>query len=335
MIFEGQPIGIEADLKSNYLNLDQLFAIGFGSSQGDNEYAFNIPSSLLLNFNCDVGSSQYRRFRGQSIKGNLLVKDGVAVGRDIGLRTMGGKLKLSGIVDAKNSKAIDIVTTLQLSEINIDSIFYVFENFGQQFIQDKHLKGKTTADVSLEMVLNEKLKLFPETLIADISTVIKNGELNYFEPMQRLRKYLDDDGLDHLRFADLKNDIHIEKKTVYIPQMIVQSNVTTIQISGTHTFDQQIDYRVITPLVSKKKINLEEAGNAIETLEGQTKLFLKIVGTTADYKVIYDTEAVKKKIVADLKKEVEELKDAFKNKGLKKKKTLELSTEEFDWDNNQ
>jgi hypothetical protein len=42
---------------------------------------------------------------------------------------------------------------------------------------------------------------------------------------------------------------------------------------------------------------------------------------------------VKKKIVADLKKEVQELKDAFKNKGKQKKKDLELSTEEFDWDN--
>jgi hypothetical protein len=46
---------------------------------------------------------------------------------------------------------------------------------------------------------------------------------------------------------------------------------------------------------------------------------------------LYDTEAVKKKIIADLKKEVQELKDIFKNK--KKKKDIELSTEEFDWDN--
>jgi hypothetical protein len=197
------------------------------------------------------------------------------------------------------------------------------------------LKGKATADINLEMVLNEKLHLFPETLIADISTVIKNGELNNFEPMQRLKKYLDDEGLHQLKFADLKNDIHIENKTVYIPQMIVRSNVTTIQISGTHTFDQQIDYRVITPLVNKKKIDIEEAGNAIENLDGQAKLFLKIIGTTDDYRVIYDTEAVKKKIVSDLKKEVQELKDAFKNKGIKKKKALELSTEEFDWDDNQ
>jgi hypothetical protein len=63
------------------------------------------------------------------------------------------------------------------------------------------------------------------------------------------------------------------------------------------------------------------------------KLYLKITGTTDDYRVQYDTEAVKKKIVSDLKKEVQELKDAFKNKGKKKQKELELSTEEFDWDN--
>jgi hypothetical protein len=56
------------------------------------------------------------------------------------------------------------------------------------------------------------------------------------------------------------------------------------------------------------------------------------VGTTDDYKIIYDTESVKKKIASDLKKEVKELKDAFKNKGTKEKKELELEEEEyFDW----
>jgi hypothetical protein len=122
LLFENQPIGIEADLKSKFLNLDQLFAIGFGSSTSDQEYAFNISNNLQLNFNCDVASTQYKRFRGKLVRGNLLVKGKVAVGRDISLKTMGGKLKLSAIVDAKNSRAIDIVSTLQLTDINIDSV---------------------------------------------------------------------------------------------------------------------------------------------------------------------------------------------------------------------
>ncbi|MGB4974804.1 MAG: AsmA-like C-terminal region-containing protein, partial [Cyclobacteriaceae bacterium] len=139
--------------------------------------------------------------------------------------------------------------------------------------------------------------------------------------------------LNRLRFADLKNDIHIENKIVYIPQMEVSSNVTTIQISGTHTFDQRIDYRVIAPLRSKKKIDPDEAFGAIEeTNTGSTKIFLKIVGTTDNYSVIYDKEAVKKKIVSDLKKEVVELKEAFKLKGKIKKKEIELKEDDyFDW----
>jgi hypothetical protein len=152
--------------------------------------------------------------------------------------------------------------------------------------------------------------------------------------MQKLNKYLDDDGLHKLRFADLKNDIHIENKTVYIPQMAVRSNVTTIQISGTHGFDQQIDYRLIAPLRSRVNAT-PEAEESIEEQGGQLKVYLKITGTTDDYRVQYDTEDVKKKIVSDLKKEVQELKDAFKTKGKKKKKELELEKDDyFDWEDN-
>ncbi|MBL7875206.1 MAG: hypothetical protein JNL53_06050, partial [Cyclobacteriaceae bacterium] len=41
LLFENQPIGIETDLKSNFLDLDQLFAIGFGEEESEN-YQFSI-----------------------------------------------------------------------------------------------------------------------------------------------------------------------------------------------------------------------------------------------------------------------------------------------------
>jgi hypothetical protein len=47
--------------------------------------------------------------------------------------------------------------------------------------------------------------------------------------------------------------------------------------------------------------------------------------------VQYDTDAVKRKIASDLKKEVQELKDLFRKK--QRKKEAELSKEEFDWEN--
>lgn len=333
LLFENQPIGIEADLKSAFIDLDQLFHLGYGDRQSE-DYEFGLSPNLHLNFNCDVQSLHYKKFKPRHLKGNLLIKNQMAVSRDISVNALGGSMTLNGILDAKNSKAVDVVSSFKLNGIHIDSLFYLFDNFDQDFIQDKHLKGQAMADVSLEMTLNEKLILFPETLIADVAATIRNGELNHFEPLQALNKYLDDEGLSKLRFADLKNDIHIENKTVYIPQMEIRSNVTTIQLSGTHAFDQRIDYRVVAPLRNRKKIDPDEAFGAIEEdSKGQAKIFLKITGTTDDYDVSLDKAAVKQKIASDLKKEVKELKDAFRLKGKKKKKELELSDEEFDWEN--
>ncbi len=336
LLFENQPIGIETDLKSNFLDVDQLFSIGFGQ-KGSGDFNFHISPHLHLNFNCDIKSLKYKRFRPRDVVGDLLVKNQMAVSRNIRMKTLGGELSLNSIVNAKDAKAIEVVSAFKLQGIQIDSLFYVFENFGQNFIQDKHLKGKAFADVSMEMTLNEKLKLYPETLITDITVSVKNGELNNFEPMQKLNKYLDDEGLNHLRFGDLKNEVHIEKRMIYLPQMEVSTNVTVIQLSGTHSFDQKIDYRVIAPLRNRKKIDPDEAFGAIEEDNvGKPKVFLKITGSSENYAVSYDRTAVKKKIVSDLKKEVKELRDAFKAKGKQKKKELELEKDEyFDWEDNR
>lgn len=337
LLFENQPIGIETDLKAKYIDLNQLFALGYGDSNSEDDkddFTFSLSKNVNLNFNCDIKSLRYKRFHGKLIQGDLLVKNQMAVSRNLSLKTMGGDLSLSGIVDAKNNKAIDVVSSLRLNGIQVDSVFYVFENFRQTFIQDKHLKGRATADVNLEMTLNQHLRLFPETLISDIGISISKGELNNFEPLKKLERYVGDEGLDKLRFSELKNDIHIENKQIYLPQMEVRSNITNIRISGTHTFDQRIDYRLITPLRRKRIVEAAAEGAMEEDNQGNSRLFLKIVGTTDDYRILYDTDAVKKKIVSDLKQEVQELKDAFRSKGKKKEKEqeAELSKEEyFDW----
>lgn len=337
ILFDNQPIGIETDLRSAHLDLEELLNLGFGDEEPseNEEFTFSISPNVYLNFNCDIGHLSYKKFHAVNLKGDLLVKNEIAVSRKLAFESMGGALTLSGILDAKNRKAIDLVTTAHLDKVNVDSAFYVFENFQQTFIRDTHLKGKATADVNMEMTLNEHLRLFPETLIADIGISIVEGQLNNFDPIRKLNKYVEDETLSRLRFGELHNDIHIENKTIYIPEMQIRSNATQLALSGTHTFDQVIDYKVVTPLRRKNVVDVNAEEATEKGMDGQTKLFLKITGTTDDYKVAYDTEAVKKKLVTDFKKEVQELRDAFRSKGKKKEKEVEVSKDEyFEWDNN-
>src|SRR5436853_7478919 len=97
LIFENQPVGIEADLKSNFVDVDQLFEIGFGTDE-KGPYKFSISNNLNLNFTYHIKSMRYKHFHPTSVKGDLLVKGQVAVARNMHLQAMGGSIELSGIV---------------------------------------------------------------------------------------------------------------------------------------------------------------------------------------------------------------------------------------------
>jgi len=183
------------------------------------------------------------------------------------------------------------------------------------------------------MRFNKNLKWYPNSLIADVETSIVNGELNNFEPMQRVAKYVRRESLDHLRFSEIKNNIHIEDQIIMIPPMEVSSNVRTIQLQGTHTFGQLIKYDLKLPIRNHDEVDKDAAFGAIEVQDnGYSNLFLSILGSTSEYQVIYDKRAVASKIKMDIKKEGKELKEIMNNKG-KQKQSVELNEDEyFDFD---
>jgi hypothetical protein len=98
--------------------------------------------------------------------------------------------------------------------------------------------------------------------------------------------------------------------------MEIKSNVSNISVLGTHSFNQEMDYKLAVPLKNfKKKQDKDEAFGAIEEdNKGNSILFLTVKGTTSNYKIAYDTKRTGKKIKEDLKKEKKELEQLFKKK---------------------
>src|SRR5690606_33972046 len=93
LLFENQPVGIESDLKSDYLDVNQLLRIGYaseGEGNGTTDYEFDISKNVFLNFNCDVKQLVYRRSVGHDDTGDLLVKNKGAVSRKLTAQSMLG-----------------------------------------------------------------------------------------------------------------------------------------------------------------------------------------------------------------------------------------------------
>jgi len=329
---------VEADLRSEFLDFDELLKSNFAAldtvhNKGENKYRFNISRDLMLDFNCNIKNLKFKRFRGKNIRGNLKVEDQIAVMENVRCTAMGGKFMLSGSVNSRAKGLVEVLSEASLSGIYLDSIFYVFKNFDQTWLRDENLKGRIFADINTYMLFDNYLRFNTQAFRADINASIEQGELLNFEPMQRLSKYVEEESLSHLRFSDLRNNIKIENRTIYLPKMAVASNITNIDISGTHTFDQEIDYHLSVPLSSFLRVG-KLKDSEMQPRESGSKLMLKITGTTDDYDIAYDTKAVSNKIRKDIRKEGRELKETFKNKGQEKEDNIILDEEEyFEFDN--
>jgi len=192
------------------------------------------------------------------------------------------------------------------------------------------------------MNLDRNLQVRYPSLTSEIYATLQEGELNNFEPMQRIARFVDEEQLDHLRFDDIRNYIRIQDQQIHVPKMVVHSNLSDITVGGTHTFDNQIDYHFDVPM---RSIHLRSAkareraarrkkyfGEVVSDNAAPTKLFLKAQGTVEDYKISYDIPAAKTQFKENLAEEKKELKEVIKNKRKKRNYQVEVSDEYLEFD---
>ncbi len=327
VLFPNQGMNVKASFRSSLLDLDELLSANAGTQKAgaEEEYRFLLPQQLAFELDCHVRNIKFRRFSGKNIGGQLALKNKVAHFRGVSMQAMGGQVKFAGTLDARQQEAIEIQTKASMNRLYIDSTFYAFENFEQTFLQDKHLKGQFTADMDAFLVLNSKLEPDARRLLANINGTIYNGELNNFEPMQALSRFIDRKELANMRFSELKNSLQIENRKITIPEMEIRSNVATIYVMGTHTFDQHMDYSLRIPLSNLRraqydKVDVYEA--AEQDAAGGMNLLLTLKGTSDDFKIAYDKQKAKEKIKEGLVREKNEILNIFKSKETRRQEEI-------------
>ncbi|MDJ1471325.1 AsmA family protein [Xanthocytophaga flava] len=299
LLLDDQALRIVADLQSGLLNLDELLAENPTKvAQSTTQYRFRLSRQLDLALTYQVNKMHLRRFQAQNIQGDLDVHDGVARSKGIQLQLADGTMNLSIGMDAREPEQVQLSTNAELNNIQIDKVFYMFEDFGQDFIRSQHVHGKVNAHIQTYLVLNEHLISDNKKLVAEAFTTIRDGQLVNFEPMQKLSRFIKASELANLRFGEMQNNIHIEKGNVFIPLMEINSNIATISVQGTHSFDNVMDYHLRIPLKTffQKRKTVETSSQT----SGGTNLFLRINGTADNYKIGYDSKAMRDKMKVDM-----------------------------------
>jgi len=308
-------LGLEINLKSQFLDLDELLlasqqpekTVAAATQAGANQnYLLAVAPGLHLYAEVDIKQLRFRRFTPRAITGQLQVAQQQVDIDNFRFREAGGQFLVSGTLNAQPA-LMPTTCTYSLERVQVDSLFYVLEDFNQTTLRHTQLQGRLTTDGNASFLLNRGLEIQPASVVAAAKVKIVDGVLLYFEPAQALGRFIDKEELKQLRFSAIENTITIEGQTVTIPEMDIRSNLLRCYVSGTHTFAQDLDYHLRIPTHFFRKNSLTSVSQ-----DAGGNLLLTLRGRVPNVKVGYDFAALKSKLTNTLQEEKENFKNLFK-----------------------
>jgi hypothetical protein len=228
---------------------------------------------------------------------------------------MQGSIESKGMIDGSSENKLLISGEATVKNVNVQQVFTQMNNFGQASITDRNLSGMLDGSVQFAGIWKSDLSPLLPSLYALADLQIAQGRLINFEPMQALSRFVNVEDLADIRFSNLKNTIEIKGSRITFPQMEINSNALNLKVSGSHGFDNTMNYHLqilLSDLLSKKarakKENLE-FGEISDDGEGKTTLFILVSGHIDDPKFSYDRKGVTQKLKQDIKQEKQQLKE--------------------------
>jgi hypothetical protein len=294
-------MAINGRLHSKNLNIDNYIPPPLaGHTSGGVAEPLWFPSNLELNLDFVIDHLTFRNFSSTGFTGKLSYKPRMMVLNAVEFSSMEGAVSGNGVIVQRMNGDFMVQSQLTMNDLDMQKMFLSFNNFGQTFIDGGNLNGRLTGTLGFISEWNPYLRLIDEKIVADSKVEITSGELINFEPMLGLARFIEISELRHIRFSKLNNEVYIRNGVVTIPYMDINSSAFNISGSGKHRFDGYFDYRLrvlLSDVLYGRAKNAKPENQEFGVIEddglGRTSLYLLVSGTSDDYKVSYDTRAVR------------------------------------------
>jgi len=313
LLLDNQQLNVKASLSSDFIDLDEFF-INSPSDNDSNAVSFTSHHQFALDLN--IAQLKFRKFQATNITGDVVLGDAQLISSGLIFGTCGGEIKLGGSINGQTAENLKINCNAQIRNVNISMLFQQMGNFGQTTLIDKNLKGSLSAKVEMQSVWDRQLNLDEGSVVAKSDISIENGELIQFKPMLALAKYLKGSDLETIKFSNLTNSIEIRDRKIIIPVMDIRSSALDLTASGTHTFDNMVDYKLglyLSQFVGKKVKQMNtEFGTIEDDGLGRPRIYLSMKGPASDPKFTWDRKGTEQKISDEIRKERNTIRDLLR-----------------------
>ncbi len=319
ILLKEHKLAVTGVIASSKIDWDELS----GSSSGSGEYNFQLPGFLdIYRLHMNVKDFTFGKFAASNFSADLRMSNKVLTANNILMQSMKGVVSGQGSINAASPAHSLIQCKATFSKVNLRSLFYEFNNFGNTDLTSDNLDGSVTADVVYASTMFPNLEMDLSSVKAHADIRVDNGRLVNYEPMKGLSKFLRVEDLADIRFETLQNQVDIANQIIYIPDMKIRSSAIDLNLMGTHTFNNEIEYHfgiALADLIAAKfhrknpgYNRQSEFGPVEDDGRGRTMIYVSMTGTVDNPEFSYDKRAVKEKLANEIRNQKSELKEAFR-----------------------
>lgn len=245
-------------------------------------------SSVDLQINAD--RLLYKKFDASNVAANLQLTERLVALKNVLVQHAGGSLTLNGSMK-EEALHNSIALTSKMDNVNITKTLTAFNNFGQDGITDKNLKGILSADINITGLITDKANIVENSLKGIIDFRIRDGALINFEPVQKISQtaFKNRDFSD-IRFAELKDKIEVNGSAIKVNRMEIHSTVLTMFVEGIYDVKKGTDFGIQVPLsnLAKRDEDAELKNKGVRSKTGVSLHLRAKTGEDGKAKISWD-----------------------------------------------
>jgi len=313
---------VDASVNSDALYLDDLSTT---NGQTNKTKAWILPDNINGSLVLALKKVEYSNHTYSDINGRMdfgkhqlsfPVIEGVSAGTQVK-----GKLKIT----EERPMYLMIETTLNSNAVGFKSLFKEWNNFDQTVITSDNIQGQASVfldfkgpfDLYNEKIIKEEFDVRARVRITDgalinvqtfkdITSNLRSSGAKLLISKAKINDF--ESKLLNLKFDSFENEFILKNGVIIIPKMTIQSNALDVNLEGTHSFNNEIDYSFDFRFREIKGSQNSQFGDVVDDGTG-FRIFLKMYGTIDRPLFAWDKEA--KKAVKEEQRD--QAKDDFKS----------------------
>ena len=253
-LFKNEVLKGDFTLRSNQLKVSDFMTTSEETTQKGNttEQVVKIPAFLDCKFKASAKRVVYDDISLSNVSGDIVVKDETIDLRKLDMRALGGLIKLNGKVSTKE-KVADFAMNLNLQGVDIQESFSKLTSLKSIAPIANVIGGKMNSTFKISGDLLQDLTPNLKTISGDLLGVLLGTKLKAenSKVLSYLGKEVSFIDIDKLNLEKVKTYITFKDGNVVVKPFKVKYKDINVNIGGTHSFDQSMNYNLVFDVPAK------------------------------------------------------------------------------------